>query len=223
MISDKIESDLIRYILDNQVQAGDRLPPLTELSDEIGVSVGKLREQLELVRGLGFVSVQPRLGIHRESFDFYPAVRKSLLFGLASGEASFQQFSQLRQTLEASMWSDAVSRLTLEDIRNLDELVGEAWIKLREQPIHIPNGEHRQLHLTFFQRLNNPFVQAIIRAYWDAYDLTELTRFADYQYWIDVWNYHERIVKAIREGDIDCGQQLLIEHFQLLPTVTMPT
>ena len=121
------------------------------------------------------------------------------------------------------MWSDAVSRLTLEDIRNLDELVGEAWIKLREQPIHIPNGEHRQLHLTFFQRLNNPFVQAIIRAYWDAYDLTELTRFADYQYWIDVWNYHERIVKAIREGDIDFGQQLLIEHFQLLPTVTMPT
>ena len=223
MISDSFDSDLIKYILDNQIQPGERLPPLTELSDEIGVSVGKLREQLELVRGLGFVSVQPRLGIRRESFDFYPSVCKSLLCGLASGEASFEQFSMLRQTIEASMWSDAVSRLTIEDIEMLEGLVGDAWLKLRGHPVHIPNGEHRQLHLTLIHRLNNPFVQALLTAYWDAYDLTELTRFADYQYWIDVWNYHERIVKAVREGDIESGLRLLIEHFQLLPTVTIPT
>ncbi len=223
MVGELIESDLVKYILDNQIQPGDRLPPLTELSSEIGVSVGKLREQLELMRGMGFVSVQPRLGIRRESFDFYPAVSKSLLFGLATGEAAFDQFSQLRQTIETNMWSDAVSRLTDEDIEKLEKLVGQAWVKLRDHPAHVPNGEHRELHLTFFHRLNNPFVQALLKAYWDAYDLTELTRFADYQYWIDVWKYHEQIVKAVREGDIECGQRLLIEHFQLLPTVTIPS
>ena len=220
IINELIESDLVKYILDNQVQPGERLPSLTELSSEIGVSVGKLREQLELIRGLGFVSVQPRLGIRRESFDFYPAVCKSLLFGLSSGEASFEQFSLLRQTIETNMWFEAVSRLTDKDINKLEELVREAWAKLRDNPVHIPNEEHRELHLTLFHRLNNPFVQALLRAYWDAYYLTELTRFADYQYWIDVWNYHERIVMAVREDELECGQRLLVEHFQTLPTVS---
>ena len=44
-----------------------------------------------------------------------------------------------------------------------------------------------------------------------------------YQYWLNVWNYHEKIVKAIDEGDVEGSRQLLVEHFELLPTVTIPT
>jgi DNA-binding FadR family transcriptional regulator len=70
--------------------------------------------------------------------------------------------------------------------------------------------------------MDNPFVLGILQAYWDAYEATELTRFADYQYWLDVWTYHDRIVQAIEADEIEEGRRLLIEHFQLLPTVTMP-
>lgn len=216
------DSELIQYLIDESISPGERLPALTELSDELEVSVGKLREQLEVARQMGFVSVRPRLGTRREVFDFYPAVRYSLLFGLAAGEACFEQFSRLRQTIESSMWAEAVSRLTDDDKAELQGLVGEAWQKLRGHPVHIPNGQHRELHLTFFKRLDNPFVQGLLRAYWDAYEITELTRFADYQYWLDVWTYHERIVMAIQQGDSDEGLRLLVEHFELLPTVTIP-
>jgi DNA-binding GntR family transcriptional regulator len=77
--------------------------------------------------------------------------------------------------------------------------------------------------LSIFSRLDNPFVQGLLQAYWDAYDAVELTRFADYQYWLDVWNYHEKIVEAIDEGNVEGSRQLLVEHFELLPTVTVPT
>ena len=215
------ESDLLRYLVVKKVKPGDRLPPLPDLSQEIGISTGKLREQLEVARTFGFVSVQPRLGTRREEFDFYPAVHTSLLFGLTAGEATFDQFSQFRQNIESSMWSEAVNRLLPQDKEQLETLVSEAWRKLRGSPIHIPNGEHRQLHLTIFSRLDNPFVQALLTAYWDAYELSELTRFAEYQYWIDVWNYHERIVEAIKQNRINEGQRLLVEHFQLLPAPAM--
>lgn len=221
MLLDQIDSELIRYLIGQELKPGERLPALTELSKELGVSVGKLREELEVARQLGFVSVRPRLGTRREAFDFQPAVRAGLFFGLASGEATFEQFSALRQTLEASMWCQAVNKLTQADKANLNELVSLAWDKLRGQPVHIPNGEHRQLHLTIFSRLDNPFVRALLAAYWDAYEATELTRFADYQYWLDVWTFHQRIVEAIDAGEFDLGQKLLVEHFQLLPTVTI--
>jgi DNA-binding FadR family transcriptional regulator len=222
MLRDNINSELLGYIVDQELKAGDRLPSLTKLGIELGVSVGKLREQLELARQLGFVSVRPRLGTHREPFDFHRAIHTSVMFGLATCEASFEQLSQLRQIIEASMWSQAVSELRNDDKLYLKELIAEAWEILHGTPVHIPNNVHRQLHLKIFERLDNPFVLGLLQSYWDAYEATELTRFADYQYWLDVWTYHERIVEAICTGAYAQGKLLLVEHFQLLPTVTLP-
>ncbi|HEX6386641.1 MAG TPA: FCD domain-containing protein, partial [Anaerolineae bacterium] len=197
-------------------------PTLHQIGSELGISVGKLREQLEVARTLGFVSVRPRVGIQRETFDFAPAVLQSALFSLGTGEASFSQFNQLRRAVETAFWDEAVVLLRAEDKRYLKELVTRAWSKLRGQPIHVPNGEHRQLHLTIFSQLNNPFVQGLLEAYWEAYEACELTRFASYQYWLEVWTYHEKIVNALCENDYERGRQLLVEHFSLLPRVSEP-
>ena len=200
----KLDSDFLQYIINLQVRPGDGLPPLSEISTELGISVGKLREQLEVARSLGFVSVRPRVGIQRESFSFSPAILKSVLFSVGCGEAQFAQFSKLRMEVETSFWDEAVSQLTPEDLQKLQEIVAKAWGKLRGEPVHVPNGEHRQLHLIIFSRLDNPFVTGLLEAYWDAYEASELTRYARYEYWLQA-------------GDYDSGRQLLIEHFSLLP------
>ena len=61
----KLDSTFLRYLVDSQVAPGERLPTLNQIGQELGVSVGKLREQLEIARGLGLVSVRPRVGIVR--------------------------------------------------------------------------------------------------------------------------------------------------------------
>ena len=170
MLLNKLNSDFLRYVIEHDAAPGERLPTLSEMSSELGVSVGKLREQLEVARALGLVSVRPRLGIQREPFDFSQVLLDGVLFGLAAGEATFEQFSQLRQTLELGFWDEAVTLLTGADKAKLRELVDRAWGKLRGEPIHIPNGEHRALHMTIFSRLNNPFVRGVLETYWDAYE-----------------------------------------------------
>jgi DNA-binding FadR family transcriptional regulator len=218
MTAQKLNSELLTYLIDRQAAPGERLPALPELAVEMKVSVGKLREQLEVARHLELISVRPRLGMRRERFNFLPAVRTSLLFSLASGEGDFQQFSQLRRIIETNLWEEAVVLLTEGDKQHLQNLVARAWEKLRSDPVHIPNGEHRDLHLTIFSRLENPYVQGLLQAYWDAYETIELTRLADLQYWLNVWHYHEQIVTAIGNDDWTAGRQLLVEHFDLLPT-----
>jgi DNA-binding FadR family transcriptional regulator len=219
----KLDSTFLHYLVDSQVTPGERLPTLSQIGKELGISVGKLREQLEIARSLGLVSVRPRVGIVREPFDFSQAVLASVLFGLGTGEAQFKQFSDLRQAIEVDFWETAVCELTLEDKQTLQNLVAKAWAKLKGHPIHVPNEEHRQLHLTIFMRLENPFVKGMLAAYWDAYEASELTRYSPYEYWLEVWDYHERIVLAIVQDDYSLGLDLLKAHFDLLPhpTVTM--
>lgn len=215
---EQLDSDFLKYIIAHHVNPGDRMPALTDIGEDMGVSVGKLREELSVARGMGVVSVRPRVGMQREPYDFAQAVLPSVLFGLATGEAQFAQFSRLRREVEAAFWSEAVVLLTPDDKQRLRDLVDKAWAKLRGNPVHVPGAEHRQLHMTIYSRLDNPFVQGLLRAYWDAYEASEFTRFVRYQYWVEVWNYHDRIVSAIESGEYDLGRQLLVEHFSLLQT-----
>ena len=219
MLHKDLNSAFLQYLIDKEIAPGQRLPALSDISQELGISVGKLREELEVARSMGLVSVRPRLGIQRESFDFSQVILDGLFFSLETGEADFKSFSRLRQIVEAGFWDQSVQLLTAQDIDHLQKLVSRAWNKLKGEPIHIPNSEHRDFHLTIFNRLQNPFVQGILGAYWQAYNASELTRFASYSYWIDVWTYHEKIADALYNNEFSLGRQLLVEHFSLLKSL----
>ncbi len=216
MLTDLLDSEFLSFLVGQGFQTGDRLPSLTDLSSEIGISVGKLREQLEVARTLGLVEASPRRGITRTAYSFLPPVRLSLLTAMALDRHNFDHFSGLRIHLELAYWDEAVARLTHEDHQELRRLVAHAKAKLDQPRIQIPFFEHRELHLTVFRRLNNPFVVGLLEAYWDAYQAVELDTYADFHYLRQVWDYHERIVESVVAGDVAQGKQLLMEHMQLL-------
>lgn len=212
----QIESDFLRYLLAQGCTPGSRLPSLNEISNEIGVSVGKLREQLEVARALGLIEASPRRGIHYTGYDFLPAVRQSLMVGLSLHRQLFGSFSALRGHLEIAFWDEAVQALTAEDRVELTRLVARAWAKLQQERIEIPHAEHRAFHMTIFRRLENPFVTGLLEAYWDAYEAVDLNTYADYRYLTAVWRYHEQIAAAIGAGEYALARQLHIAHMQLL-------
>lgn len=218
-----LHSDFLHYVISQGYQPGDRIPSLGELSAALGISVGKLREQLEVARSLGIVEVRPRTGIRLRHYDFLHAIRFSLLYAVAANPNEFETFSALRHHVEASFWADAVALLTDEDKAHLQELVQAAWTKLSASSIQIPHPEHRELHLTIFRRLNNPFVRGLLEAYWEGYEAVELNKYADYEYLREVWTYHQRIVDAIVEGRVGDSRALMIEHTQLIRHRVLPT
>ena len=221
MPSLKLSSEFLRYLAssrngDVRGNGSHQLPSLSELSKELGVSVATLREQLEVAKALGLVEVRPRTGIRRLPYTFLPAVRQSLAYAIQLDRTYFESYSELRNKIEASFWDPAVRQLTPEDHQTLQNLMAQAWEKLRGNPIQIPHAEHRQLHLGIFARLGNPFVQGILEAYWEAYEAVGLNVFADYTYLQQVWGFHQKMVDAITSGDYEAGYQALVEHKDLL-------
>jgi DNA-binding FadR family transcriptional regulator len=211
-----LDCEFFRYLVDEGFEPGDRLPSLVKLSDEIGISVGKLREQLEVARTLGLVEASPRRGITRTEYSFLPPVQLSLLTAIELDRSRFDQYSGLRIHLETAYWEEALATLTEEEHKRLRELIDQAKEKLTGSRIRIPYPEHRHLHLTIFSRLDNPFVLGLLEAYWDAYEAVELNTYADLPYMQEVWDYHERIVDAICAGDVVNSKRLLVEHMGLL-------
>ena len=59
---------------------GDRLPSLSELSQQLGISIASLREQMDVARSMGLVEVRPKTGIRRLPYAFRPAVSSSLKY-----------------------------------------------------------------------------------------------------------------------------------------------
>jgi DNA-binding FadR family transcriptional regulator len=207
---------LLRYLAESPVDEGDRLPPIQDLARELAISPAKLREQLEVARALGLVDVRPKTGIRRNDFSLRSALRVSLRYALAVDPASFEQLGELRNQIEVAFWYPAVRILREQDKRQLQELVDQAWAKLRGTPARIPHHEHRELHLTIYSRLQNPFVRGLLESYWDAYEAVGLNVYTELSYLQMVWTYHETMVRAITSGDFDTGYRVVVEHAGLL-------
>lgn len=210
------QSEFMRYLAQSSFPAGERLPPLPELARKLGLSVGKLREQLEVARTLGLVEVRPKTGIRALPFSAFPGLWVSLRYALSSHPGSFEKFEDLRHHVEASFFHEAVRLLQPDDLRHLERLVAKDWERLRGEPIQIPHAEHRELHLAIYSRLNNPFVRGILEAYWEAYETSGLNVYSDYAYLHEVWTYHERVVTGIVRGNFDDAYAALIEHTGLV-------
>jgi DNA-binding FadR family transcriptional regulator len=209
-------SEFLRYLSQFQEDDG-RLPALSKLSKELKISVATLREQLEVARALGLVDVRPKTGIRKLNYTFKPAVMKSLSYAAALEPSYFfQAFSDLRTHIESAYWYQAVQQLTPEDHSALCELIERATDKLSGSPIQIPHGEHRELHLLIYRRLDNPFVSGILEAYWEAYEAVGLNLYTDISYLQTVWAYHRRMVEAICAGNSSEGYHALMEHTDLL-------
>ncbi|HEX2905455.1 MAG TPA: FCD domain-containing protein [Phototrophicaceae bacterium] len=213
-----LDSDLLSYIIASGFKPGDRLPTISELQapDNLGISVSKVREQLEVARALGLVEVRSKTGTRLRPYSFTPPVRLSLFYALANDLHYFEQFSALRTHLEVAFWNEACARLTNDDKMQLHAILEAAQAKLNDQRIRIPSEEHRAFHLGIFKRLENPFVLGLLEAYWDAYEAVELSHYADYAYHKTVWEYHERILAAICMGDFEAAKTAFIEHTRLL-------
>ncbi len=209
-------SEFIDYLLKTSDSNKETLPALKDLSLQIGISISTLREQLAAAKILGLVDVKPRRGIRPLPYTFTPAVDASLCYAIQQDQAYFDDFVDLRRHLEYAYFPQAVELLQKADHLELRQLVKNAWEKLRGKPVRIPHEEHRQLHLTFFKRLNNVFVSGLLEAYWDAYETVGLNVYTDLEYLEQVWTYHEELVETAIQKDNTRGLKVLREHFELM-------
>jgi DNA-binding FadR family transcriptional regulator len=211
---------ILQYIVDQEIgsraQGPVKLPPLDELAESLGMSRGKLREELVAAQAFGVVDMRPGDGTYVCPFDFYTAIRTLVLYGTACDWGNFDHLYKLRVQLETGFWEEATGSLLDEDRQMLRQVLERAESKLMGTPTEIPHREHRSFHLLIYSRLDNTFVQGLLNAYWDAYEAVGLHRYFDFSYFEEMWHSHREMVEAILTGRYQEGKEVLARHFTLL-------
>src|SRR5512141_512433 len=77
-----LQSDILRFIIENGYKPGDKLPTIQTISKTLGISIAKMREELEIARALGIVEVKPGRGTRVLDYDFAPLATLSALYAI---------------------------------------------------------------------------------------------------------------------------------------------
>jgi len=210
------QSKLLQYIIERKKEGRDDLPSIQEWSEQLGMSVPTLREQIEALKILGIIEARPRHGIHIKPIDFSAGLKQNAIIAASVDMKYFYQISELRDSLEQNWFISAAEQLAIEDVEQLEQYVIKAQAKLQGNPIRIPHQEHKELHLSIYQKIDNLFVMGILNTYWTVYEAVGMNLYTDLKYQTTVWDYHRNIVQEIKNKDFEKGQVLLSEHMKLI-------
>lgn len=222
--SEKVESgEEVKSLLDYfsaRYREGEKssLPPLTELSKELGVSVASLREQLEVARAFGLVEVRPRTGITINDYSFRPAAARSFLYSVKLDQGYFTQLTGLWKSVEMSFIRPVLQKLSEDGISKITEIVNKANNKIHSTPAQIPHEEERSLHEYLFEKSGNQFVFGIVEAFWDTYEAVGLNIYTSYDWLEEKWGSYLAFANALARGDFSEGEIVWDKILQVFDT-----
>jgi len=209
-LSELVVAKIKEHILDHALGEGDRLPTEQQMAEMFGVSRISVREATKALSFLGILRSAPRRGLTVGHVDMH-RVTEYLGFHFALNNYPRQQLLKARIVIETGALSEAMERVagdpavyqrllslnqTLKKARDPDEFIaGDLAFHrgLLEASQIEPLVAFNSLLEVFFRR----FRQQVI----------EVRR-----HWAEGLKGHERILAALRAGDLQRAEGLLRTH-----------
>jgi DNA-binding FadR family transcriptional regulator len=203
--------DAIRaFILDNKLQAGDPLPPETELARQLGVSRNSVREAVKAMESLGILETRRGSGLFVRAFSFDPLL-ENLLYGLLFDLRELAELLEIRRVLETGLVGSAVRALHPAAVESLGIVVtAMAERAMRGESFA---DEDRRFHQVLFESLGNQTLLKLLDVFWLTY--REASRHTDMHSPdpIQTAQDHAAIYDAVAAGDADEARAALDRHY----------
>jgi GntR family transcriptional regulator, transcriptional repressor for pyruvate dehydrogenase complex len=121
-ISQIVAAEIVRYVVDERVEEGDRLPTEAEMLEEFGVGRGSLREALRLLEAYGLISIRQGQNGGPVVATLRPQdLSRTLSFYFHLTGATYAELTEARLFIEPAMARLAAERQHPEHMRQLRE------------------------------------------------------------------------------------------------------
>ena len=208
---DRVAAQLEGLVIENALQAGDRLPPERELCELLGVSRTVVREAvrslvakglLEVRQGRGTIVRSPDVGLATE-------VVTNMLRSKGAGRIAFPRVHEVRRLLEVEIAGVAAERRTDDDLREIAALLErtehasdpDSWARA-DVAFHQALAE--ATHNLLFPVLLGSMAQILMELRLTAAQLPETQRTAQ--------KFHAAIFAAVRDKSPGAARGALREH-----------
>ena len=212
-LADQVYQVIVRYILRNGVEVGDRLPSERKFSELLEVSRTVVRGALARLVKEGTIQRQVGVGMILTTRPNLPSPEAEI----NELNATLEEMYQARIALEVGAVEWVVQGLAEEDLAALDDLVDRMAQRVAEG--HAVLREDREFHLRLIQATHNPVIikfASLINQYFE--------RMRTYSPEVAIGRrldtlevQHRMIVLALRARDVEAARQALRLHFSPLP------
>lgn len=204
-----------RYILEQPVEVGAKLPSERELCEMLAISRNIVREALSVLVAEGIITKQVGKGIYVSEFDRAEALARlngTLSIGVSA--VSIYELREARAALELGAAGLIVQRITDEEVQTLIDIVNSHQ-KKADEGIRTTK-EDIDFHLVLLKAAKNPVIEEMAPLVVEMFRRTIVeTSFAKPPPVERVISEHWRIIKALQQRDLDAVRTAMHQHYYL--------
>ncbi|MHB1004718.1 MAG: FadR/GntR family transcriptional regulator [Chloroflexota bacterium] len=210
-LSEHVVDEVIKFIFDNGLREGDALPGEREMCEQLGVSRSPLREGLRALQVAGAVDIRHGKGAFVGHIDIRSAVHHRFPEPGEERE-SLLDLLEIRATLELAALRLAMPRLTPEHLRQLDQYLSSAAIRVAhgESPVE----EDVAFHEVFFIASQNRVLIGLAQALHQPLRRARELYFARVPADKGLIDRHQAVYDALLAGDHDGALKSMSIHLK---------
>ncbi len=208
-VSDEIVNQVKSLISQGTLKPGDRLPPERELIKEFGVSRPSIREALNSLVAQGFLEVKQGNRTFVKSVTS-EKIQDPLSLLLKADTQKIFDLIEVRKAMEAWGASQAAQRVSEEDIRRLQEIIGQMKTALEKGKSW--EKQDADFHLAMAQATHNTIQTHMMFTIYDLLRESVARVFRDQGKAEKLFQQHYRIFKAIKNRAPDEARERILEH-----------
>jgi GntR family transcriptional regulator, transcriptional repressor for pyruvate dehydrogenase complex len=204
---------IVRYIDQNNLGPGDRLPPERVMTETYKVGRGTLRESLRFLEFQGVLSFKPGPGggpvIEKPNGSNLAA---TLILLLQFDHARYQVVSEARQAFEPLMAQLAAERIQPKQLAELEQTLIDMETDIGDVDAYLYNN--RRFHEIIAWASGNSLFGFLIDAMVGGLDISGATQGIEYpvRRRTAVLAAHRRIYEAIRDGNSEQARTAMGRH-----------
>jgi len=212
-VSELVAERIKRYILDNNLKPGDRLPTEHEFAKWLGVSRGGVREGIKTLSLLGLLEASPRRGMTVGAFDLTRLTSYMALHPTMS-EATSDQLIDARLIMETGALERASERIG-NNSKIYDGLLKAAETHQRAEEASVRCRGDLAFHQTLVEASGAtallPFHELLEFLFYRFIQQVPVQTKRQRKQWSDE---HFEIVAALRDGDVAGARVVLEQHIE---------
>lgn len=221
-IYEEVVEEIKRYIVDNGLAPGDRLPTESELAERFGVSRLTVREAIKVLESLGIIQSRTRDGMRLRAFTLKP-MTDHLRFVLEAEKATVVEIAQARQVLETSILPVVAQNVTAADFEEMEAAIMalDAAITVLEaaeegsrSPVAVSEADMR-FHLALLRASRNRALEGFGSMLQEFFRHIRGERTIQPEHLRRSLDEHRGVVAALRTGDAESAQRIMERHLRV--------
>ena len=207
-VSEKVVDLLKKYIIENKLKSGDRLPTEMELSKGLRVSRTAIREAIKVLESSGLIETIQGKGRFLREFN-YDQLFDSLFYNLNVSLTDYWKVAKIRSGLERYFMPLTVPNLTPQDFNDLESIYDELKRQVADdEPYDEIVRTHAAFHKRIYRSLNNDLLEKLISMFSVFQQLFEKEEELE-----TFLQKHRDLLDCLETKDVEIVIKDLDEHF----------